>query len=244
MKIKCTIVDDEEIARKLLTDYVGKIPELELVATCSNPLEAMQFLREGKTDLLFLDIQMPNINGIDFLKTLHPRPQVILTTAYSEYALQGYELNVLDYLLKPIEFMRFYQAANKAMDFFNNTHTPRSISENIQLREKENFLFIKTENKIVKVEYNNIEYLISKGAYVQIIIKTGKNILTLQSMNRMEEILPEDQFFRVHRSHIVNINHIHSIEGNLLQLSNDEKIKISKSKRDLFIQKIDRNKLL
>lgn len=244
MQIRCTILDDEEIARKLLADYINRIPELELVATYANPLEAMPFLRTQQTDLLFLDIQMPHITGIDLLKNLQSPPQVILTTAYSEYAIQGYELNILDYLLKPIEFMRFYQAVTKAINLLHNSSPSTYTNTTNQTEKKEDFLFIKTDNKIVKIEYKNIQYLTSKGAYVHIITNAGKNILTLQSMNKMEEILPEDYFFRVHRSHIVNIQHIQSIEGNMLTLHNDKKISISKSKRNLFIQKIDKYKLL
>lgn len=247
MILKCVVVDDEAIARSLLADYISKIPELELIATCATALEAMPHIRTGKVDLLFLDIEMPEITGIDFLKTLGPGPQVILTTAYSEYAIQSYEYGVADYLLKPIEFSRFYKSVNRIMANVNIQPTTAPVNTTTAYKEaekKDDFLFIKADNKVIKVNYAEVQYITSKGAYVQIVTTTGKKIMTLQSMNKMEEILPSSTFFRVHRSHIINISFVNAIEGNTLRLGEDMMISLSKSKKDDFIQRIDKANLL
>ena len=234
------VVDDEQIARELLANYISKIPELELLGTCENSLMAMQYINKGIVDLLFLDIEMPEINGLDFLKSLKYDPKVILTTAYTEYALHGYELDVLDYLVKPIEFNRFYISVNKALSKSNNLSTSSGQSKSAS-QQGDEFFFVKSDNKVLKVNFDEIQYITSKGAYVQIVQTTGKKILTLQSMNRLEEILPGERFFRVHRSHIINIAHVHSIEGNFIRVGEDMKISLSKSKKDIFIQHIDKN---
>ncbi|MBO3697822.1 LytTR family DNA-binding domain-containing protein [Roseivirga sp. E12] len=245
MILKCVVIDDEAIARSLLADYISKIPELELIATCSTALEAMPYVRIGQIDLLFLDIEMPEITGIDFLKSLGPGPEVILTTAYSEYAIQSYEYGVTDYLLKPIEFDRFYRSVNRLLAKAN-IQTALSVIQSVAVEAEmiDDFLFIKADNKVLKVNYAEIQYITSKGAYVQIVTTTGKKIMTLQSMNKMEEVLPPQTFFRVHRSHIVNISFINAIEGNTLRLSDNMMISLSKSKKDDFIQRIDRANLL
>ncbi len=246
MILRCVVVDDEAIARSLLADYVSKIPELELVATCATALEAMSHIRTGKVDLLFLDIEMPEITGIDFLKSLGDGPQVILTTAYSEYAIQSYEYGVADYLLKPIEFNRFYKSVNRILANRNVpvTPAPAPSAAPAEAEKTDDFLFVKADNKVIKVNYADIEYITSKGAYVQIVTASGKKIMTLQSMNKMEEILPATTFFRVHRSHIINISFVNAIEGNTLRLGDDMMISLSKSKREDFIQRIDKANLL
>lgn len=245
MILKCVVVDDEAIARSLLADYISKIPELELIATCATALEAMPHIRSGKVDLLFLDIEMPEITGIDFLKSLGPGPQVILTTAYSEYAIQSYEYGVADYLLKPIEFNRFYKSVNRLLANVNIQAAPTVVPPTATATEKtDDFLFVKADNKVLKVNYAEIQYITSKGAYVQIVTTAGQKIMTLQSMNKMEEILPPATFFRVHRSHIINISYVNAIEGNTLRLADDMMISLSKSKKDDFIQRIDKANLL
>ena len=245
MILKCVVVDDEAIARSLLADYISKIPELELLATCATALQAMPHIRSGQVDLLFLDIEMPEITGIDFLKSLGPGPQVVLTTAYSEYAIQSYEYGVADYLLKPIEFNRFYKSVNRLLAKVDIQAAPSPTQPAATETEKtDDFLFIKADNKVLKVNYAEIQYITSKGAYVQIVTTTGKKIMTLQSMNKMEEILPQQTFFRVHRSHIINISFVNAIEGNTLRLGDDMMISLSKSKREDFIQRIDKANLL
>ncbi|MEM9672293.1 MAG: LytTR family DNA-binding domain-containing protein [Bacteroidota bacterium] len=239
MKMKCLIVDDENIARKILSDYVSKVPELELVATCGSALQALNHIKQDQVDVLFLDIQMPDLTGLDFLKIIPNRPATILTTAYSEYAVQSYELDVVDYLLKPIDFDRFYKAITKVIalndtkvDYPVNTSSPQPTDK----------LFIKADNKIIRVAFDEIVVINGDGPYVQIITADGRKIMSLQSMHKLEELLPTN-FYRIHRSHIVNIDHIDSIDGNMIRLK-DHVATLSKNKRDEFLKLIDQLNLL
>lgn len=239
MKMKCLIVDDEHIARKILSDYVGKVPELELVATCISALEALNHIKNNHIDVLFLDIQMPDLTGLDFLKILPNRPATILTTAYSEYAVQSYELDVVDYLLKPIDFDRFYKAVTKVISLKNPIGNHLSNTDSPQHADK---LFIKADGKIIKVAFNEIIVINGQGPYVQIITVDDRKIMSLQSMSKLEQLLPTN-FHRIHRSHIVNINQIDSIDGNMIKLK-DHTAVLSKNKRDEFLKLIDQLNLL
>ncbi|MDL5514567.1 LytTR family DNA-binding domain-containing protein [Arenibacter sp. M-2] len=239
MKMKCLIVDDENIARKILSDYVGKVPELELVASCSSALQALNHIKNDHIDVLFLDIQMPDLTGLDFLKILPNRPAAILTTAYSEYAVQSYELDVVDYLLKPIDFDRFYKAVTKVISLKDSKVDYPLTSSPAQPTDK---LFIKADSKIISVAFKDIIVINGQGPYVQLITVHNRKIMTLQSMSKLEELLPAN-FHRIHRSHIVNINHIDSIDGNMVRLK-DQIAVVSKNKRDEFLKLIDRNNLL
>ncbi len=239
MKMKCLIVDDEHIARKILSDYVGKVPELELVASCSSALQALNHIKKDSIDILFLDIQMPDLTGLDFLKILPNRPATILTTAYSEYAVQSYELDVIDYLLKPIDFDRFYKAVTKAISLKDSKVDYPSTTSPSQLTDK---LFIKADSKIISVAFQDIIVINGQGPYVQLITVHDRKIMTLQSMSKLEELLPAN-FYRIHRSHIVNINHIDSIDGNMVRLKNHTAV-VSKNKRDEFLKLIDQLNLL
>lgn len=239
MKLKCLIVDDEHIARKILSDYVRKVPELELVASCNSALQAINYIKNDTIDVLFLDIQMPDLTGLDFLKILPNRPATILTTAYSEYAVQSYELDVMDYLVKPIDFNRFYKAIAKVIslkdpkvDYPTNTSIPQHTDK----------LFIKADSKIISVAFHEIVLINGQGPYVQLITINGRKIMSLQSMSKLEELLPSN-FHRIHRSHIVNIDHIDSIDGNMVILKEHKAI-VSKNKRDEFLKLIDRLNLL
>ncbi len=238
--MKCLIVDDEHIARELLKEYASKVPELEVVATCKTALDAMSYIKREEIDILFLDIQMPDLTGLDFLKILPKKPYTILTTAYSEYAVQSYELDVVDYVLKPIDFDRFYKAVNKV---FSLAETPRVMeSKNRETDSKPERLFLKEEHKIVKVEFNDILMIKGQGAYVQVITKDGRKIMSLLSMSKLEEQLPNN-FYRTHRSYIVNIDHIDSIDGNMIYLKKQSAV-LSKIKRDEFLELIDELNLL
>ena len=232
--MKCLIVDDEHIARKLLSDYVGKVPELELVATCSSALQALTHINKGDIDVLLLDIQMPDLTGLDFLKILPNRPATILTTAYSEYAVQSYELDVVDYLLKPIDFERFYKAITKVLTT-KDTKPDHLAADHLPTQTDK--LFIKADNKIVKVSFHEIVVIKGQGPYVQLITLDGRKIMSLQSMSKLEGLLPPC-FYRTHRSHIVNIDHIDSIDGNMIKLKGQEAA-LSKNKRDYFLKLID-----
>jgi DNA-binding LytR/AlgR family response regulator len=239
MSIKCLIVDDEHIARKILSDYVEKVPELELVAACSSALQALNYIKQDSIDVLFLDIQMPDLSGLDFLKILPNRPATILTTAYSEYAVQSYELDVLDYLLKPIDFDRFYKAITKVIALKDHQIKP---PPNPAVLEQLDKLFVKADNKIMKVAFSEIVVINGQGPYVQIITVEGRKIMSLQSMSKLEELLPKN-FYRTHRSHIVNIDHVDSIDGNMIKLKGHDAV-LSKNKRDEFLELIDQLNLL
>ncbi|WP_176214650.1 LytR/AlgR family response regulator transcription factor [Reichenbachiella faecimaris] len=237
--MKCLIVDDENIARKILSDYVSKVPELELVAACSSALQALNHIKNDHIDVLFLDIQMPDLTGLDFLKILPDKPATILTTAYSEYAVQSYELDVVDYLLKPIDFDRFYKAVAKVISAKDSKVDILPEHTSSQQTDK---LFIKADSKIVKVSFNEIIVINGDGPYVKIITKDGRKIMSLQSMSKLIQMLPAN-FFRVHRSHIVNIDHIDCIDGNVIRLK-DHSAVLSKNKRDEFLKLIDQLNLL
>ncbi len=236
---KCLIVDDEAIARKLLIEYVSKIPELQLVGSCATALEAMNYIRNDTIDILFLDIQMPHLTGIDFLKVLPSKVSTILTTAYTDYAVQSYEMNVTDYLLKPIEFDRFYKAVSKATGIVRPAGTGEGPGGEEALA---NILFVKADKKIVKVNLADVIVINGQGAYVEIITEEKQKIMSLMSMSKLESTLPRS-FFRTHRSHIVNINKITSIVGNTIYLGNQEVV-MSKNKREEFFKLIDQNNLL
>lgn len=230
---RCLIVDDEQIARELLADYVNKIPELELVAMCSSALEATTYLKKNKIDILLLDIQMSDLTGVEFLRALPKQPLTIFTTAYSKYVVESYELGVTDYLLKPIEFKRFFMAISKA------TGISKSISEESLNRKNSivDHMFVRSDKKDIKIKIEDILTISAQGAYSLIHTSDNKKIMTLQSLSKLEESLPVN-FFRTHRSHIVNINHIDYLEGNTITIGK-EKITISKNKRERFFNLIN-----
>jgi len=229
MKIKCIIIDDEHLARELLVDYISKLPQLELVAKCYGVPQAMEVLQNESIDLIFLDVQMPDISGIDFLKSLTIKPIVILTTAYPEYALDGYSLDVIDYLLKPISFERFVQSVNKASDQFN------FISRRDNNLERD-YITIRSEHKIHKVNYNNILYIEGAKEYVIFYLKEGGRIITLEALKRLEDLLPNN-FMRIHKSHIINKDEVRSLYGNMVEIGS-KKILIGKTYKELVLNKI------
>lgn len=220
MKLNCVIIDDEFLARKYLKDYVGKLPMLELVGDFNSPLKAMELIKSGGVDLIFLDIQMPDITGIEFLKTMDKAPHVILTTAYEEYALQGYELNVVDYLLKPFSFERFLKAVNKVQELEEKNKKvsqaePGDVMQKPQL--KEDHLIIRADRKLYRINYEDLLYIEGQKAYVTFHTKK-KNITALASLRDLEEQLPSSLFMRIHKSYIVSIHEIESLEGNQVEI--------------------------
>jgi DNA-binding LytR/AlgR family response regulator len=221
MNLKCVIIDDEFLARKYLKDYVTKHPMLELVGDFNSPLKAMEIIKTGVVDLLFLDIQMPDITGIEFLKTLDRAPHVVLTTAYEEFALQGYELNVVDYLLKPFSFERFLKAVNKVQELTEMNQQagmPATSDVNLKPQLKENHLIIRADRKLYKINYEDLLYIEGQKAYVTFHTKK-KNITALASLRDLEEQLPSSLFIRIHNSFIVSIPEIDSLEGNQVEIS-------------------------
>lgn len=238
MSLTCLIVDDEPLARNLLADYVQKVPYLTLAGVCSSPLEALELLRKNPVELLFLDIQMPEITGLSLLKALQNKPLVIITTAYSEYALEGYEHDVVDYLLKPITFERFLRAVEKANQRVQVAPAalPQKTSENIQP-----FVFVKDGTKIVRIRWDDILYVEGLKDYVTIHTRQQK-VVSLQRLKVLEEQLPADQFIRIHHSYIVALNAIDAIHRGEVQIG-QVFIPISDTYRKAFKEFIDRNQI-
>jgi len=215
LKITCLIVDDEPLARNLLTDYVSKVPYLELIKACTGPLEAMEELRKNPVDLLFLDVQMPELTGISFLKSLQKKPFVILTTAYSQYALEGYELDVTDYLLKPITFERFLKAVDKVSQRLSGSAP--TVVEKSTAEPAPSYIFVKDGTKLVKIRWEDILYVEGLKDYVTIHTRQQK-VISLQRMKTMEEELPSDKFIRIHNSYIVALDAIDSVHKDKVQI--------------------------
>lgn len=237
--MRCLVVDDEPLALDILTDYIEKVPFLELVRATTSAFEALSVAQGDNIDLVFLDVQMPELTGIQFLKIINGKCHVILTTAYSEYALDGYELDVSDYLLKPIAFDRFYKAVLKVHAQQVSTVQPGIISER-QATLVPDFIFVKTEHRIQKIYIDDILYIEGLKDYVSIFTQTER-VITLQHMKKLEGVLPTQRFVRVHKSFIVSIDKIESIERGRIQIS-DKIIPIGDTYRDSFFKKIeDRN---
>ncbi len=236
-KIRCLVVDDEELARTLLENYIGRLPHLELVGQCKDPLEAMQVLQNEPVDVLFLDIQMPGLTGVEFLRTLKTRPVVIFTTAYPDYALEGYTLDVIDYLLKPFSFERFVQAVNKAGEMLRlkagNGNTAPAAPEEEPARD---FILVKSEHKIHRIKFDDILYIESMREYVAYYTPNGR-ILSLNSLKSLEEELPSGRFLRIHKSYIVALEKIDTLEGNQLHVGK-EKLPIGASYREEVLGRV------
>lgn len=234
-KIKCLVVDDEELARALLENYISKLPQLELVAKCKNPLEAMEVLQNQDVDLIFLDIQMPELTGLEFLKTLTQKPLVVFTTAYSDYAIEGYALDVVDYLLKPFPLERFIQAVNKVDQRLNSTK-PETISKTEMPEKAKNHILVKSEHKVHRLKLEDIFYIQSMREYVAYHTPEGR-ILSLNSLKKLEQELPVDLFIRIHKSYIVAINKIKTLEGNLIHIEK-EKLPIGAIYKEAVLSKV------
>ena len=233
MTIKCILTDDEPFARKGLQGYIEKIDFLELKGVCENAVELNSLLKQQAVDLLFLDIEMPYITGIDFLKSLSDPPKIIFTTAYEKYAVQGFELEVLDYLLKPISFERFLKAANKAFDFFQLQKSMAAAQD---------YIFVKADNKLEKINFTDILFAEAMENYVAIHTK-DKKIITHLTLKMLQEKLPAQQFIQPHKSYIIAIDKINAIEGNILHTGKFQ-VPISKYQKEEVMEKIVNNKLL
>jgi len=229
--IKTMLVDDEYLALNLLETFIGKVPNLEVVAKTKSPIEAVDILQSEEVDLLFLDIQMPTLSGNNLLKTLKYTPFTIFTTAYTDYALEAFELDAVDYLLKPFSFERFLQAINKAKQLL-----PTQATSTTSTLVEKDFFSIKVDGKIVKLYYDDILYVEGLKEYVRFVCKEGR-FVTLESLKNLETILPEVQFIRVHKSFIVAKQYVQSVEGNQLAIG-QQKIPISRSKKEAILQAI------
>jgi DNA-binding LytR/AlgR family response regulator len=232
-KIKCLVVDDEELARTLLEAYVSRLPHLRLVGKCKDALQALETMQNEPVDLLFLDIQMPGLTGVEFLRTLPNKPVVVFTTAYPDYALEGYTLDVTDYLLKPFSFERFVQAVNKAAERLRLRSA--AISPEAEMAGK-GYLLVKSEHKIHKLRFDDIHFIQGMAEYVAYHTPSGR-ILSLNSLKNLEEELPADRFIRIHKSYIVAIDKIETLEGNLVHIGK-EKLPIGASYRDIVLDKV------
>jgi len=220
-KIKCLVIDDEPLAREILRQHIEGVEALQLAGTCSNAVEAISFLKEQPVDLLFLDIQMPQLLGTNFIRTLKNPPKVIFTTAFRKYAVQGFELDAVDYILKPISFERFLKAVNKVMQInFNTEHVP------LQSKEANNegvssFLYFRADRKMVKVYFRDILFIEALKDYIKI-VTNSKTIVTKYVLSTLEEMLPAGQFLRIHKSYIVAVGKIESYNADSIQIVNNE----------------------
>ena len=233
--INCVIIDDEPLAREGLANYVREVDFLQLTGTCENPIALMKLLDEYPVDLIFLDIQMPKMNGIDFLKIVQNPPMVIITTAYPSYALEGFQLNVLDYLLKPVTFDRFFKSANKAKDY--HRLLTQSAQNGAQKEEPDaDYFFIKCGNKYEKIYFEDILYVEGMQNYVTILTTKGK-FMTLLNLKKLEENFDHKYFIRVHKSYIVSIGKIEGVEGNEIFIQTS-RIPISRNYREQVIGRV------
>lgn len=240
MNLNCVIVEDEPLARNLMIEYVKKVPSLTLIEACSNPLAVIDVLRSNQVDLLFLDVQMPELTGISLLKVLQKRPLVILTTAYSEYALEGYELDVADYLLKPITFERFLKAIDKVTQRLEAKSAP-VVTEKIVHEIGQPFVFVKDGTKLVKVLLEDILYVEGLKDYVTIHTRDRK-IVSLQRLKALEDQLPSDQFIRIHNSFIIALRAIDVIHKGDVQIR-EAMLPIGETYKKSFREFIDRNRM-
>lgn len=229
--LQCIIADDEPIARQILENYMESIPNLALVSSCKNAFEVMEVLQEKPIDLLFLDINMPKLTGLSLLKTLQQKPSVIITTAYPEYAVEGFELSVTDYLLKPFSFERFLQAVNKVQQKTKTVKNP--IQEDSE--EVSTSIFVKSDKKIIKLNFDTITHVEAYGNYIKIYAEN--KILAPQTLSDFLLKLP-DNFLRIHKSYAINFDQLKLIDGNQVVLQNDSKLPIGKSYRKAFLDRI------
>ncbi|MCB9300413.1 MAG: response regulator transcription factor [Lewinellaceae bacterium] len=235
MKLRSLIIDDEPLAHKVILEYAREAPFLEIVGQCYLATEALSFLSSQSVDLIFLDIQMPKLKGLDFLRTLPRKPIVIVTSAHEEYALESYELDVCDYLLKPFRFSRFLKAVNKAQLLAQQSQNPAPLPPSSPLEEEPRQLFIKADKRLIQVELTEVYFLESYGNFVKVWLADTFH-LTARTLSGFEAELPESDFFRIHKSYIINRKYIRYVEGNTLALKNDKTLPIGKNYRQGFMQ--------
>jgi DNA-binding LytR/AlgR family response regulator len=234
MKINCIIIDDEPLARKGLKEYINDIDFLDLIGEFDNAAKATELLTTGNVQLLFLDIQMPKITGINFFKTLKNPPPVIFTTAYPQFALEGFDLNALDYLVKPVSFERFLKAAIRAKEYYE-------VRQKNEKQDKD-FFFIKADNKIEKIFFNEVLYVEALQNYV-VIHTSARKYITYLTFKSIEEYLPSDNFFKTHKSYIVSASKIDNIEGSSIRIGHHN-IPISRNEKEMVMDKLLKGKFL
>ena len=241
--LKCIAIDDEPLALRQIESYIRKIPYLELTASCNNALEAQQFLAGQHADLIFVDINMPDLSGVEFVRSLVERPMVIFTTAYSEYAVEGFKLDAVDYLLKPFSFADFSRSAAKANSLYELRHNqrPAQEGESEALPKDKEYISVKADYKVSLVKISDIVYLESEGEYVRMHLADGSTITTLFRLKNMETALPSEMFMRVHRSYIVNLRCIKGYVRGRVFLSDTEYVPIGENYKESFQRYIDAN---
>jgi DNA-binding LytR/AlgR family response regulator len=220
MKIKVLIVDDEPHAIEVIENYLSNFSEVEIVATCQNGIEAFKVLQQKNIDLMFLDIQMPGIKGTDLVKSLKKQPRIIFTTAFAEYAVEGFELEAVDYLIKPISFDRFLRSMDKVLRHFG-AQQQIVFSQQSTLVEKDTFLYLKVDRKMMKIAIKDILWIESQKDYIKVVLQS-KELVSKQKISLIEELLPEDEFVRIHRSFIVSISKIDSYYSYAVEINNKE----------------------
>jgi DNA-binding LytR/AlgR family response regulator len=238
MQLNCIIIDDEPLARKGLKEYIADVEFLHLAGEFENPLKATQVLSSGSVQLVFLDIQMPKISGLEFLKSLQQAPPVIFTTAFPQYAIDGFDLNALDYLVKPISFDRFLKAAMRAKEYYE----VRKKNTSVESAQSGEYFFIKADNKLVKLEYDEILFVEALQNYVTI-QTISKKYITYLTFKSVEEYLPADKFIKTHKSYIVSASKIDTIEGNDIRIGNHH-LPISRNLKDEVMEKLLKGKFL
>jgi len=238
MKIKCITVDDEPLALSKMASYISRTPFLELTGACRSGYEANELVSKSRVDLMFVDINMPDINGLDFVRTLHTKPQIIFTTAFSEYAIEGFKLDAIDYLLKPIGYNEFLKAANKARSYFETF-----VIDQKKDAESKDYLFVKSDYKMARISVKDIIYIEGMREYVRIHLDSGKPLMPLISLKLLEEQLPSDRFMRVHRSYIVNLEKIISIEHSRILFEGKVYIPVSEQYKDVFLKYLSSHSL-
>lgn len=237
MNIRCLVIDDERLAREYLKNYIAKIPQLELVGEYNSPLKAVELIKKREVDLLFLDIQMPDITGINFMKSLEHKPDVIFTTAYQEYAIEGFNINAIDYLLKPFSFERFFQAVDKVIDKVElrlKSKEQGIVPHQYQPKIADHYLTIRADRKLYKINFDHLKYIEGQRAYVTFHTEK-KKITALASLKELEAALPKGDFIRIHKSYIVSVKDILSLEGNIIEV-NDVKLPVGKNYKDAVLK--------
>ncbi len=236
--IRTLIIDDEFPARKLLSEYVSKVPSLQLCGTCENAIKAMEVLKNESIDLILTDIQMPDLSGLELIKSMAERPLVIFTTAYTEYAIDSYELEAVDYLLKPISFPRFLQAINKVADRIKARRKDQTPAEQTAVKSDRDFFMVKADYKLYKIDYASLVYIEGQSEYVTFHMKDKRRITAYYSLKKLEEELPSNEFMRIHKSYIVSLSNIESVEGNMVTI-NGQKLSIGKNYKDALLNALN-----
>ncbi|HLP71463.1 MAG TPA: LytTR family DNA-binding domain-containing protein [Bacteroidales bacterium] len=237
MNLKCIAIDDEPLALKQIGNYIEKTPFLELVALCNNAFTAMEYLKKDNVDLLLVDISMPDLSGLDFVKALSSKPFIIFTTAFSEYAIEGFRVDATDYLLKPIGYNEFLRSVNKVKDLAG------LVSSRNDNGSPMDHIYVKSGYKVVRIDLDDIKYIESMHEYVRFHLISTKPVMTLASMKSIEEMLPESKFLRVHRSYIVNTEKIRVIERNRIVFDNTIYIPVSDQYKTKFQEFLNKNSL-